>query len=195
MKRKLFLLIGALLVFSVSANAATVLIVDLSVTDQVTITATDAAASASVAGSDSVGVYLANIFTSTFDSFTDDFLVSGDLTSAENTSDGSPNLFVSGLNSFGMNIFSFTDDPTSTFLTGMQAFSGSATWNISTDLYDALLMGNSSGDVYAFADVDADIPSASIVGQWEIAQVPVPAAVWLLGSALLGLRVFGSREK
>lgn len=196
MKKRLLLLFTSLTVFSVSANAAVVLTVDLTVLNQITIAATAGASSATTSGSDTTGVYLTSIFDSPFPSGIVDTLVSGDLTSAANGSDGTPAIFTSGFTlGDGLNIWSYTNDATSDFIAGEVAFSGSATWDIDPDAYASLLAGPAGGDVYAFADDDGDVAGAMIIGQWERATpIPVPAAVWLLGSALLGLRVV-SRKK
>lgn len=196
MKKRLLLLLTALTVFSVSANAAVVLTVDLTVLNQITITATDGASSVTTSGSDTTGVYLTSIFDSPFPTGIIDTLISGDLTSAANGSDGTPAIFTSGFTpGDGLNIWSYTDDPTSDFIAGEIAFSGSATWEIGADAYASLLAGPAGGDVYAFADDDGDLAGAMIIGEWERATpIPVPAAVWLLGSALLGLRAFSVKK-
>lgn len=196
MKKRLLLLVASLTVFSVSANAAVVLTVDLTVLNQITISATSGASSATTSGSDTTGVYLASIFDGAFPASIIDTLIGGDLTSAANGSDGTPLLFTSTFTvGDGLNVWSYTDDTTSDFIAGEVAFSGSATWDIDGAAYTSLLAGSAGGDVYAFADDDGDLANAMIIGQWERATpIPVPAAVWLLGSALLGLRVFSRKR-
>ena len=54
-----------------------------------------------------------------------------------------------------------------------------------TDLDAAALAGGLAGTVYFPADDITDIPGATVIGEW--ARVPVPAAVWLMISALGGL--------
>ena len=125
----LLTLVGSLWSIPSSAHAQVdeVLIVDLSVPDEVTISATDGISAATVSGSDTTGFYLDAIYNG--GSGITDSLVSGDLTSANNTSDGSPLLFRL-LDDPGLNVFSYTDDPDSTFTSGSLAFTGSATWTI-----------------------------------------------------------------
>lgn len=180
-----------------AVHAATVLLVDLRVENQITLTATSGTSSITASGSDTTGFYLDSIFGAPFDASIDDALVSGDLTSAENTADGSPLLFTStaGDGGDGLNVFSYTGDPTGDFVADSLAFSGSATWDIDGDAYAALLGGAMGGDVYFPADDENDLAGAFVVGQWERAAViPVPAAFWLLGSALFGLRLLGPRR-
>ncbi|MEL7484061.1 MAG: PEP-CTERM sorting domain-containing protein [Planctomycetota bacterium] len=157
------------------------LIVDLSVANEVTITATSGASAETISGSDSTGVLLADFFNTAgpgiFSTGT------GDLTSALNTSDGTPGLFNSSFTpsatsgSFGLNFWTYTDDATSDFVAGSQAFSGSATWTIDADDYAAALAGNASGDIIAFADTDDDV--GVVIGTWNL--IPAPSSAALLG--------------
>ncbi|MEM9386926.1 MAG: hypothetical protein AAGA68_17830 [Pseudomonadota bacterium] len=198
MNKRFLVVFAALAVAAVPAHAVTVLTVDLSVENQITISATPGSSSVTAAGSDTTGFYLAGIFDGIFDAPVADELITGDLTSAQNTADGTPLLFTStGAPGEGLNVFSYTDDLDSEFVAGLRAFSGSATWTIDAISYAALVGGAMSGDVYFPADDDGDLPNAFIIGQWErgVAVIPVPAAVWLLGSALFGLRLVGARRQ
>ncbi len=180
---------GATAIFAIaaSAQAAVVIEVDLTVEDQITITATEEASMATVSGSDTTGFYLEDIFAGGPGGISDT-LISGDLTSFLNTSDGSPALF--SIDS-GLNVFSYTDDPSSDFEEGVQAFSGSATWSISSDDYAALLAGNTTGSVWAIADTFDDIPpgggDAALIGEYFV--IPGPGALAMLAVAgLAGAR-------
>ncbi|MEM9057962.1 MAG: VPLPA-CTERM sorting domain-containing protein [Pseudomonadota bacterium] len=191
MRMRLLAFVAAATSLSITANAATLLTVDLSVENQITITATGEASSATVSGGDTTGFYLEGIFG---DIFTGPgvfgSLVSGNLTSAQNGSDGTPALFASGASlGDGLNVWSYTDDPSSDFIEGELAFVGSATWDLdpANGVYAALLSGARFGDIYFAADTADDIANATLIGQWEVAVIPVPAAVWLFGSALVGL--------
>jgi hypothetical protein len=171
----------AILAIAGSTQADVVLEIDLTVTDQITITATDAASLSTVSGSDTTGFYLEDIFAGGPGGISDT-LISGDLTSFLNTSDSSPLLFSTDS---GLNVFSYTDDPTSDFVAGTQAFSGSATWAISSADYAALLAGNTSGNVWAIADTFDDIVpgggDAQIIGEYFV--IPAPGVMALLGVA------------
>lgn len=192
MKRYVWVLMAALFIAPAAVNAA-LLTVDLSTTNQITITATGEVSDATVSGSDGIGVYLDGFF-SAFDVSVGDILVGGDLTSAQNTSDGSPDLFSFSTDPTGLNIFSYTDDLSSDFVAGSLAFAGSATWTVSAEAYAAALGGAASGLIYFPADDLTDLGSATVIGEWQKTVVPVPAAVWLFGSALAGLGFFRSRR-
>lgn len=157
-----------------------VLCIDLSVTDMITITATEGLSASTVSGSSGTGFYFADFYTSATAGAVSETLISGDLSSAANASDGSPNLFTSA-GSFGLNVWSYSADGLSSFTFGAVAFSGSATWSLDSDDYAAMLAGNTGGDIYAFADDDSDIPGASFIGTWKV--VPAPSSAALLGLA------------
>jgi MYXO-CTERM domain-containing protein len=181
---------GALALFTVasSAQAEVILEVDLSVVDQITINSTTGLSAATVSGSDTTGFYLEGIFGPGGGGISES-LVAGDLTSFLNTSDGGPDLFSIDE---GLNVFSYTADPSSDFVAGTQALSGSATWTISAANYADLLDGLSGGSVWAMADDFSDIPagggSASLIGEY-IVVTPAPGALAMLGLAgLVGIR-------
>ncbi len=162
-----------------TARAEIVLDVDLSTPNQITITSTAGLSAATISGSDNIGFYLANIFGAP-GSGLGDTLVSGNLTHFNNTSDNTPDLFRFS-NNAGLNVFSYTNDANSTFTAGTRAFSGSGTWNILAATYNQLLAGSVSGNVYFPADADADIPTATLIGQYRV--IPEPTSLALLGVA------------
>ena len=162
-----------------------VLIVDLSVVDQVTISATDAPSAVTATGPDGVGVYLADIFGGSSSTTFDDTLVSGDITNFLNPSDGSPLLFRgdSG-NDPGLNLWTFSSDVDVDFVAGTQAFTGSGTWDIDSVSYSELLSGPSTGNVLFPADTVDD--GGEILGSYSVV-VPEPSSIALVGIGLLGL--------
>lgn len=187
MFKKMILGAVAALGLAAAANAEVLLTVDLTVPNEVTISATDGLSSASLTGSQIIGFYLADFYSSGTTTFVDDTLISGDLTTFLNPSDGSPNLFnVSG--NTGLNVFSFSTDSDVDFVSGTQAFSGSATWTLGAAAYAEMAAGNTFGDIYFPADSDDDIADATVIGQWEVV-IPAPGAMALLGVAgLVGTR-------
>lgn len=169
-----------------SAGTSDVLLeVDTSVADQVTITATSGLAAIDGSGGDITGVLLAGLLDGTApDGAPDTNLLAGaDLTTANETSDGTPDLFIGGGGTdTGLNIWTFTDITTFSFTAGSQAFSGSATWDLDTGAYAAIAAPGASGDIYFPADDSGDIPGATgVVGRWVV--VPAPGAMALLGLA------------
>lgn len=172
-------LIAGLAVAASGAAADVLLELDLSVANQVTISATTGAASQSA------------IFTSFTSFLLADFLAtpgggfggvldasSGNLTTFNNSSDGSPSGFV-GTTSRGLNIWSFSNDTSVSVTAGVQAFSGSATWTLSAAQYADFLAGATSGNIYAGADTDDDIGNAALIGTYRV--VPAPGAMAMLG--------------
>ena len=160
------------------ASAEVLLEVDLSVADTITITATNGLSAVTATGSTFTGVLLADFFTGAGGGGFIDSAGIGNLTSAANASDGSPGIFNSSGN-FGLNIWAWTADSDSSFTAGSVAFTGAATWALDSADYADLLAGNTSGDIYFEADTDDDIPSARILGTWNV--VPAPSALALLG--------------
>jgi hypothetical protein len=161
------------------AHADDLLLVDLTVVNQITITATAGLSAVTVTGSDGIGVYLENFYSGPRATGVTDTLVFADLTNVGAPSNGAANLFTSGLTDPGLNIFSWTADATVTFTAGTQAFQGSATWNLAADDYAEMLAGNTSGNLYFPADGLSDLPNAQILGTYRV--IPTPGAAALLG--------------
>ncbi len=176
---------------AMTASADQLLTFDLSVVDQITISSTSGNASTSANASNFTGFYLANFFNAAGvgPAIADGV---GDLSTANNASDFGPSIFNGGT-SFGLNIWSFSTDLDVSVTAGAQAFSGSATWNVTSIEYAAMLAGNISGDIYMGADTDDDIggPSAILIGTWGTA-IPAPGSLALLG---LGGMVAGRRRR
>ncbi|NMH61459.1 hypothetical protein [Alteromonas ponticola] len=157
-----------------SAQAALLLMVDLSVEDRITINATNGLSSATVSGSDFTGFYLENFFEAD-NNVVSATLVSGDLVSAQDVSNLSPQLFRAGGTDTGLNVFSYTAGPFSSFVAGQTAFDGAATWAVSSAVYQDALNGALSGDIWFPADDDSDLSTATLIGQWVVG-VDVPEA-------------------
>ncbi len=162
------------------AQADDLLLIDLSVVNQITITATTGLSAVTTSGSDSTGAYLENFYGVSGDSLSTSSTGAGDLTNAENPSDGSPALFRAGGGAdTGLNVWSWSSDVTVTFTAGAQAFTGSGTWALDANEYADMLAGNTSGNIYFAADDASDIPNAMILGTYRV--IPTPGAVALMG--------------
>lgn len=173
---------AAVAMLAAGAQAEVLFDIDLSVVNQITITATSGASAVTASGSDTTGVYMENFYSGAGSSLSAT-LVSGNLTNAENPSDLSPSLFRGGAGSDpGLNVWSFSSDSTVTFTAGSLAFVGSATWDVSAAAYADMLAGNSSGDIYFPADTFDDLPSAQVLGQYRV--VPTAGVLPMLGLGL-----------
>lgn len=159
------------------------LIVDLSVANQVTIFATNGLSAATISGSDSTGVYLENFYGGTGVALAE-VLVSGNLTNAENPTDNTPDLFRGGAGTDpGLNIWSWSPDTTVTFTAGSLAFTGTATWTLTAAQYADMLAGSVTGNLYFPADTFDDVSAASLLGTYRVV-VPTPASAALMGLGL-----------
>ena len=173
-------------VLSTGAFADDLLVIDLTVVDEVTIYATDGLSAVDASGSDTTGIYFEGFYGGAGGSLSAT-LVSGDLTNAENPSDGSPSLFRGGGGTDpGLNIWSFSSDSTVTFTADSLAFVGSATWTLDPPEYADMLAGASSGNIYFPADTEDDIAGgALLLGTYTV--IPEPATLSLLGLGLLAV--------
>ena len=143
--------------------------VDLSVVNQITISATDGDAAASVFGSDLTGIYLSSFFTGENSQLTDLNSTSGQLAPALNTSDGGPVLSrTAGGADPGLNVYDMTVSSEFQFATGSLAFTGTATWTVSSEVYAALLTNGGSGQLFAPALSLQGLPFATKIGLWAV---------------------------
>lgn len=186
----IFVLPGLIGVFPVTA--ALLLEVDLSVENTISINATDSNSIISASGSDFTGFYLDGFFGTNSLGLIDDVLISGDLTSADEPSNLSPNLFHFS-NDPGLNIFDTSTAGSLSFIEGTTAFVGSATWSIGSVFYQHFLANASGGDIFFPADSINDINTASILGSWAVidsglVEVPEPSAIaiFAFGLGILG---------
>lgn len=196
MKKLAIACMASALIAPLSASADTVLTVDLSVINQVTISSTAGVSAATISGFDVTGFYLADFFVGEQDPLGDSLLGPGNLTSFLNTSDGSPGLFSFAADDVGLNVWTYTNDPSSDFVAGTQAFAGSATWTLNPTAYASALAGATSGSVFFQADDLTDLPNATVIGEWSrTAAVPLPAGLPLLLGALGALGLATCRRK
>ena len=179
--------LAAVATFATGAMADNLITIDLSVVNQITMTATTGASAVTTSGTTFTGAYFEDFYGAAGTSLTAT-LVSGNLTSANNPSDNSPALFRGGAGSDpGLNLWNYSTAATSTFTAGEQAFAGSATWNVTGAMYADMLAGATSGDIYFAADTFDDLSSAVVLGTYNVV-VPSTGTLPLLGLGLVGMR-------
>ncbi|MGJ8636140.1 MAG: hypothetical protein ACSHX5_04800 [Phycisphaerales bacterium] len=171
---------------AMTASAEDLLIIDLSVSNQITMTATNGLASASATGGSFTGVLMADFYSGAGGNGHLYSGGTGDLVAAGDVSDGSPAIFNSAGN-FGLNFWSWTASASSSFTAGELAFTGSATVSgLDAADYADMLAGNASGNIIAFADTDDDV--GVVIGQWTTIPAPSSAAILGLGGIVAGRR-------
>lgn len=173
---------GSLSMLAGVAQADHLLLVDLSVPNQVTISATNGVSLVNASGSDTTGVYFENFYGGAGSSLSAP-LVAGDITNAENPADNSPALFRGGGGTDpGLNMWSWSTDITVTFTAGSLAFTGSGTWTLDPNEYADMLNAPAGGNLYFPADTVDDLSSAQVLGTYAVI-IPTPGAAGLLGLA------------
>lgn len=183
-----------------ASQAATLLSVDLSVANQVTISAEPGIVNTTAFGSDGVGIYLPDFFDTPGTGFNIGDDPGGNFASSNQIADGSARLFRASGDT-GLNIYSFALGSLVSFTAGTPAFTGSATWTLTPGLYSEFVAAPGAGSLFFPADSAGDIAGLSPIGEFATsnavvpAPVPVPASVLLLGSVLMGLGLFGRRKK
>ena len=201
--RKLLLILTVVAMFApVSAKADILLVVDLSVTNQLTITATTEAAEISITGEDFLtGSYLENFFvapngSTAAASFSPAVAGTGNLTVAGETATNSPGLLRFGGTDPGLNLFALASDQEATFTAGQTAFTGSATWTLTPDDYaSALAGGDQVGNIFFPASSVGDISGLTRIGQFSVVTTAVPEPSSLAVIGLLGLVGIARRRR
>lgn len=162
------------------------LVIDLSVENHVTITATTGASAVSASGNTSTGIYLEDFFASADAQAVSGTIVgAATLTATSVPTDGSPSIFRFATDP-GLNIWGYSATSTTTFTEGAQAFSGEATWSISPLIYAAMLTAPNDGNIYFPADDISDISSgAMVLGTYSVVRPAGDSCDWTV-------TVFGS---
>ena len=175
--------------FAGAANADILINIDLSTVNQVTFTATAGVSAATVSGSTGTGMYFDNLYVAgiSFNATT----IASNLTSAENPSIGEPRIYRAGGLDHGLNLYNWTSGADASFTEGALAFTGSASYTLTATEYADMLGGNTSGNMYFPADKVGDVPSATLIGEYQV--IPEPATLSLV--AVLGGTVLFVRRK
>lgn len=168
-----------------AASADTLLIIDISVANQVTISATSGLAQATASTSNFQGFLLADYFALPGQGLAGNVMGFGNLTTTFNPADSSPSIF-QGTTSRGLNIWSFSTDTNADVVAGTQAFTGSATFELTPTQYAGFLTAELGGDLYFAADSDDDLPQATLIGTYGV--FPAPSTLATLPILLLTTR-------
>ena len=174
----------AIVAGAMTCSAEVLLLIDPTVTNQITIYATGERSIADASTSVFTGIYLEGFFNDP--SIMINQNGEGDFTTVANPSDNTPSIFSSST-SFGLNVWSFSTSGTVSVSEGVQAFTGSATWTVSSEAYLAYLAGPGSGNIVFDADTDDDIAEGTVIGRWGI-PAPGSLAVFGLGGVFAGRR-------
>jgi hypothetical protein len=152
-------------------GAGALLTVDLSVANQITVSATSGVSAATISGSTTTGFLFENFLANagTLALGTPTIVGTATLTAASVAADGSPALYrgATGADT-GLNIWSYSATSPTTFTTGQVAFSGTATWSVSAAVYTAMLTAPAGGNLYFPADDAGDIASATLIGTYSV---------------------------
>jgi hypothetical protein len=184
-----------------SARAGFILNIDLSTVNQVTISATTGLSAATVSGDDhNIGVYLKDVFDAAPGKFEDGSRAGSSLVYFNATSDGFATIYGDTDTDRGLNIFHLTVVGAASFTTGVQAFTGSATWDLTPTLYASFLLApTSGGDVYAFAYAADQLNGGpQVIGEYSvsgISAVPEPTSMAIFGLGGLGMAYLARRKR
>jgi len=179
------------------AHAGIVVEFDLSVTNQLTLTATTGTALASTTGNTGVGIILEG--TGEVESFalggTSDTFGFKSTGAFEQVS--TSQILASGVYSINLYERYFSNGINTSITLGQQAFVGTTTITLNAQSYANLLNAPSSGKIYAFADTPSYATQGTYIGDWAKASsgtVPEPSTGIALG--LLGVLGFtGNRRR
>ena len=178
------------------AHAGVLIEFDLSVTNQLTITATTGTALASVTGNTGTGIVLEGTGELIGDSLGD----ASDTFGFQSTGALS-RVKLSRINASGVySINLFEENPSDSINTsitqGQQAFVGTTTITLDATEYENLLDAPNSGKIYAFADYYDYATVGTYIGDWAKASsgaVPEPSTAIAMG--LLGVLGFAGNRR
>ena len=173
-------LLGRYSVIKPAPAQENLLVVDLSVQDRVTITATTGLSSGTVSGSSFDGFYLKDLFSNV--AFVNvpvnpGFSGTPTLTPASVPTNNNPRMFRASGTDPGMNIYSYSAAGSTTFTTGQQAFTGTVTWTVSTAVYDAMRTAPvAGGEIYFVADSVGALGTATLIGKYSVVKPALAVA-------------------
>lgn len=148
-----------------------VLVIDLSVANQVTISGTSGVSMNDATGSTTTGFYFQDFLVNTpsLPIGTPAIVGTATLAPASVSSNGNPRLYHNSTSADpGLNIWGYSSTTTTTFTAGQTAFAGTATWTLSPEVYIDFLQAPATGNVYFPADEASDLGTAVQIGTYRV---------------------------
>ena len=156
----------------VKPEPVNLLVVDLSVQDRVTVTATTGLSSGTATGSTLNGFYLKDLLSNAGTvtvPLSPGFSGTPTFTAASVPTNDNPRMFRNSGTDPGLNIWGYSATSPTTFTTGQQAFTGTVTWTVSTAVYNAMLTApDAGGEVYFSADSVGSLGTATLIGKYSV---------------------------
>ncbi|MGC6445961.1 MAG: PEP-CTERM sorting domain-containing protein [Rubripirellula sp.] len=178
------------------AYAGVLIEFDLSVTNQLTLTATTGTALASATGNTGTGIVLEGTGELTGDSLGDDSDTFGFQSTGALSRVKLNRINASGVYSIDLFEQLFSDSINTSITQGQQAFVGTSTITLDATEYANLLNAPNSGKIYAFADSPSYATVGTYIGDWAKASsgtVPEPSTAIAMG--LLGVLGFAGNRR
>ncbi len=173
-------LIGKYSVLKPTSGPDNLLVVDLSVQDRVTFTATTGLSSGTVSGGTFDGFYLKDLLLNAGTvgvPVNPGYSGTPTFTAASVPTNNIPKMYRNAGNDPGLNIYGYSATASTTFTTGQQAFTGTVTWTVSTAVYDAMLTAPAAGgEVYFVADSVGMLGSATLIGKYSVVKPALAVA-------------------
>lgn len=148
------------------------LTVDLSVANQITLTAATGLSTGTRSGATFDGFYLKDLFSNAGTvtvPVNPGYSGTPTFTAASVPTNNVPKMFRNGGTDLGLNVYGYSATATSTFTTGVQAFTGSVTWTVTAAVYNAALTApDAGGDVYFPADSSGMLGTATLIGKYTV---------------------------
>lgn len=155
-------------------NAEVLLNIDLSVHKKLTITATDGLAANTISGRNLIGIYLEGFNGNNANIGVENSTDFSNLTSASNPAGTYPLIEAHAIDS-GLNIWALSTDNELDFTESQRAFTGTATWDLTTSAWESFLAGTKTGNIYFPARYSQNLDQAAFLGTYQV--IPSPASL------------------
>lgn len=167
-----FAIIAALTPLS---GAEVLLNIDLSVHKKLTITATDGLSANTISGRNLIGIYLEGLNGNMANIGEENSTDFSNLTSASNPAGTYPLIEAHAIDS-GLNIWALSTDNELDFTESQRAFTGTATWDLTTSAWESLIAGTKTGSIYFPARYSQNLDQAAFLGTYQVIPSPTTLA-------------------